>query len=148
MDMLGLLVITWGLLLIFKWKNVNFEIFSAGFTIFVIGLSKKVLLADPLSGIVNEGFELADQLSLASAWIVIIGYSLQLYFDFSGYSDMAIGLAGMLGYKFPVNFNSPYKSHNIVEFWKNIWACFIWHTKENGSYFLTFFENKFTFIEC
>jgi alginate O-acetyltransferase complex protein AlgI len=94
---------------------------AVGLTLFIIGLSKKVLLADPLAPLVNAGFAHPDALSLYLSWIVGLAYSLQLYFDFSGYSDMAIGLAYMFGFKFPTNFNSPYKSRSIIEFWQR------WH---------------------
>ncbi len=93
-----------------------------GFYRFVIGLAKKVLIADFLSITVNAIFALdPSQLSTGIAWIGAITYSLQIYFDFSGYSDMAIGLALMAGFKLPENFNSPYLSRSITEFWRR------WH---------------------
>jgi D-alanyl-lipoteichoic acid acyltransferase DltB (MBOAT superfamily) len=101
--------------------RISSENISAGVTIFVIGLLKKALIADTLAPLNNAGFGDADHLQLLSAWGAVLGYSLQLYFDFSGYSDMAIGLALMFNIKFPVNFNSPYKARSIIEFWQR------WH---------------------
>ncbi len=89
---------------------------------FIIGLSKKVLIANVLGGVVDEIFQLsAHEIPTSLAWLGIIAYSLQIYFDFSGYSDMAIGIAKMLGFRFPENFNFPYVSQNITEFWRR------WH---------------------
>ena len=94
----------------------------AGFIRFIIGLSKKVLIADVLGATVNDIYALSSAgLSTGLAWIGAIGYTFQIYFDFSGYSDMAIGLARMLGFKLPENFNSPYVSQSITEFWRR------WH---------------------
>lgn len=93
-----------------------------GFYRFVIGLSKKVLIADVLGLTVNEIFSLELQdLSSGLAWLGAIAYTFQIYFDFSGYSDMAIGLARMIGFKLPENFNCPYISQSITEFWRR------WH---------------------
>ena len=97
------------------------ESFAPGLAMFAIGLAKKVLIADPLGGVVADGYAHAQALSLIPAWIVIVGYSVELYFDFSGYSDMAVGLAGMFGMKFPLNFNSPYKARDVIEYWQR------WH---------------------
>jgi len=93
-----------------------------GFYRFVIGLAKKVLIADVLGVTVNEIFSLdAEGLSSGMAWIGAIAYTFQIYFDFSGYTDMAIGLARMMGFRLPENFNSPYVSQSITEFWRR------WH---------------------
>ncbi|HTH16789.1 MAG TPA: MBOAT family O-acyltransferase [Magnetospirillum sp.] len=95
-----------------------------GLTLFAIGLAKKVFLADELERYATPLFNLAAggrTLSGADAWIGALSYSFQLYFDFSGYSDMAIGLAAMFGIGLPVNFLSPYKSRSIIEFWRR------WH---------------------
>jgi len=93
-----------------------------GFYRFVIGLSKKVLIADVLETTANEIFAVdSKQLSTSLAWIGAVAYTFQIYFDFSGYSDMAIGLARMLGFRLPENFRSPYLSRNITEFWRR------WH---------------------
>ena len=94
----------------------------AGFYRFVIGLSKKVLIANTLALYADHVFA-TDYTGLATttAWIGILSYTFQIYFDFSGYSDMAIGLGKMMGFRFPENFNNPYTSHSITEFWKR------WH---------------------
>ena len=94
---------------------------AVGLTIFLIGLAKKVLFADPLAAGVAANFAQAGTAGLATAWFAAIGYSLQLYFDFSGYSDMAIGLARMFNLRFPANFNSPYKSTTVIDYWQR------WH---------------------
>ena len=94
----------------------------SGFFRFTVGLSKKVLIANSLGLVVDEIFGMpAGQISTTTAWLGIIAYSFQIYFDFSGYSDMAIGLAKMLGFRFPENFNFPYISRSITEFWRR------WH---------------------
>jgi alginate O-acetyltransferase complex protein AlgI len=93
---------------------------ALGFTVFVIGLFKKILLADTLAPLAMPAFNYAaDGMMVAPlvAWHSVIAFALQLYFDFSGYSDMAIGLALMFGLLLPFNFASPYKSRNIIEFW-------------------------------
>ncbi|RUR20217.1 MBOAT family protein [Legionella sp. km535] len=98
--------------------------FMIGLTIFSIGLFKKVCLADTLAPKVNYIFDLPGKgydLSFLDAWMGAIGYTLQLYFDFSGYSEMAIGLSFMIGIKLPINFFSPYKAVNIIDFWRR------WH---------------------
>ncbi len=97
---------------------------SIGMTIFFIGLFKKLVLADSIAVYVPSLFSAADQgmtVTTVDAWMGSLSYTLQLYFDFSGYSDMAIGLARMFGIKLPLNFDSPYKSVNISEFWRR------WH---------------------
>lgn len=101
--------------------RVNWEDIAVGLTIFAIGLAKKVLLADEISSYVAPTFDGTSNPHMFQAWGATLAYTLQLYFDFSGYSDMAIGLARMFGIKFPLNFDSPYKAQNIVEFWRR------WH---------------------
>ena len=91
---------------------------AVGLTIFAAGLAKKVLLADPLSSDVAAGFAAAHTAGLSTAWYAVIAYSLQLYFDFSGYSDMAIGLARLFNIRFPQNFNSPYKATTVIDYWQ------------------------------
>jgi len=92
--------------------------FSYGVTRFIVGLGKKVLIADTLGQVVDEVFAIPPQnMSWETAWLGIICFTLQIYFDFSGYSDMAIGLARMFGFKFPENFNYPYIASSIGEFW-------------------------------
>ena len=97
------------------------EAAGVGSYFLVCGLVKKLLLADQLSPHVDALFANAHQLGFVSAWSAAIGYSLQLYFDFSGYSDMAVGLAWLVGFRFPQNFNSPYKAVNVSDFWRR------WH---------------------
>jgi D-alanyl-lipoteichoic acid acyltransferase DltB (MBOAT superfamily) len=96
---------------------------SVGLSYFVIGLCKKVILADGISTFVTPVFgeSSGEQLSLAIAWGGALAYTLQLYFDFSGYTDMAVGISRMFGVRLPLNFNSPYKAVNIVDFWRR------WH---------------------
>ena len=94
---------------------------SVGLTIFVLGLAKKCLFADPLATVVTGGFADAPHLSALAAWNVALCASLQIYFDFSGYSDMAIGLARIFNVRFPLNFNSPYKAASTIEHWQR------WH---------------------
>jgi alginate O-acetyltransferase complex protein AlgI len=95
---------------------------AAGFPRFALGLCKKVVIADSLAPLVDACFATpADQMTTATAWLGAIGYTLQLFFDFSGYSDMAIGLGRMLGFRLPENFARPYSSASITEFWRR------WH---------------------
>ena len=94
---------------------------SLGLTWFLMGLAKKVLIADKLSPGANFAFSNAGSLSALSAWTGVIVYSMQLYFDFSGYSDMALGLARIFGIRFPINFDSPFKATSITEYWQR------WH---------------------
>ncbi|MCI9119581.1 MAG: MBOAT family protein [Flavonifractor sp.] len=98
------------------------EQFASGVQVFVVGLAKKVLLANNL-GMLWDTYKAlpASQLTTAGAWLGIIAFSLQLYFDFSGYSDMAVGLGRMLGFEFMRNFNYPYISRSVTEFWRR------WH---------------------
>jgi alginate O-acetyltransferase complex protein AlgI len=102
----------------------NYSNLSIGLTYFALGLFKKVVLADSIAVYAAPAFHAAavgDPLTLFEAWGGALAYTLQLYFDFSGYSDMAIGLGRMFGIHLPVNFNSPYKAVNIVDFWRR------WH---------------------
>jgi|SRR5271165_4108960 len=97
---------------------------AQGWAIFVAGLFKKVAIADNLAQFVNPLFahvDLGGSVTAEWAWLAILAYTLQIYFDFSGYSDMAIGLALMFGIRLPVNFRSPYKAISIIEFWRR------WH---------------------
>ena len=108
-------------------RNHSYEDFSSGITRFVIGLSKKVLIADTIGGFITA-FRASDDKSIAFYWLFAIAVSLQLYFDFSGYSDMAIGLGRMFGFKFLENFNYPFISKSVAEFWRR------WHMSL-GSWF-------------
>ncbi len=103
-------------------RPVRLEDVHAGVLRFCLGLAKKIVIADNVGVVADRMFGLpGDQLSMAAAWIGILAYSLQILFDFSGYSDMAIGMGRMLGFKFPENFNQPYRSRSITEFWRR------WH---------------------
>ncbi len=96
--------------------------FKMGIDRFIIGLAKKIIIADQLAIIADAAFDgNIGLLSTSSAWLGLLTYSLQIYFDFSGYSDMAIGLGLMLGFRFPENFNLPYLSQSVREFWRR------WH---------------------
>ena len=99
-----------------SWLNL-----AVGFSIFIIGLAKKVLIADNIAPYANDLFNQPNSPSFFIAWGGLFAYTFQLYFDFSGYSDMAIGLSRIFGVKLPLNFNSPYKSINIIDFWRR------WH---------------------
>lgn len=99
----------------------NSKCFSIGFTLFLLGLFKKVVLADTAGLYATPIFELAENgeiLPFYTAWGGALSYTFQLYFDFSGYSDMAIGLALLFSIKLPINFNSPYKAVSIIQFWR------------------------------
>jgi alginate O-acetyltransferase complex protein AlgI len=92
-----------------------------GLALFVIGLAKKILIADPLGAVV-DGLHLPGvALTTYSAWLGALCYSFQIYFDFSGYTDMAIGMARVMGFRFPRNFHRPYAAHSVTEFWQR------WH---------------------
>ena len=112
----------------------RFENLSKGLYQFAIGLAKKVLLADTLAKLVEIGFSDIAGLHMGSALLVMLCYSLQLYYDFSGYSDMAIGVASMLNIRLPINFRSPYKAKSVSDFWAR------WHIT------LTQFFTKYVYI--
>lgn len=98
--------------------------FALGLSLFTIGLAKKVLLADSFAGHATSVFGMASAgvpVPFFAAWMGALAYTFQLYFDFSGYSDMAVGLSKLFGINLPINFNSPYKSPNIIDFWRR------WH---------------------
>jgi len=99
-------------------RRVNLNV---GWSFFVIGLIKKLLIADTIAAVINPALQTYAQLSTAGAWLCMVGYSYQLYFDFSGYSDMAVGLGYLFGLRLPQNFNSPYKAVDIADFWRR------WH---------------------
>ena len=104
--------------------QINYEFLAKGIFIFSIGLFKKVFIADSFAKWANAGFSVVEKggyLNIAESWATSLSYTFQLYFDFSGYCDMAIGLGLMFGIVLPLNFNSPYKSLNIAEFWRR------WH---------------------
>lgn len=103
-------------------RRIDLDLIYDGIVRFITGLGKKVLLANGIGQLWETASACApDELSVLTAWLGIIGYTLQIYFDFSGYSDMAIGLGKMMGFHFPENFNYPYLSKSISEFWRR------WH---------------------
>ena len=102
-------------------KRFDEDGFCRGLFIFVLGMGKKVLIADTFGIAVDSGYAAVAELGSIDAVLVMLFYTLQLYFDFSGYCDMAIGIGKMLGITIPINFNSPYKACNIIDFWKR------WH---------------------
>ena len=104
-----------------KTYSIQFENLSKGLLIFAIGLFKKVAIADIFAKYANSGYSTVESLTFLDSWVTTLSYTLQLYFDFSGYSDMAIGLALLFNIKLPINFNSPYKALDIQDFWRR------WH---------------------
>ena len=99
----------------------NYRNIALGLFIFSIGLFKKVVIADTFAVWATQGFDIAVNLNLFEAWATSLSYTFQLYFDFSGYTDMAIGISLLFNIKLPINFNSPYKATNIQDFWRR------WH---------------------
>jgi alginate O-acetyltransferase complex protein AlgI len=105
-----------------RFSTFTYSYALRGFHRFVIGLCKKVMIANTLGAYADKVFDIpANSLSSPVAWVGSICYTMQIYFDFSGYSDMALGIGQMLGFKFPENFNNPYISQSITEFWRR------WH---------------------
>ena len=105
-----------------KWNLVkNYKNIATGLFIFSIGLFKKVVIADTFAQWATAGFDQTETLNLIEAWATSLSYTFQLYFDFSGYTDMAIGAALLFNIKLPINFNSPYKALDIQDFWRR------WH---------------------
>lgn len=102
-------------------RAIGAESLKTGIQIFVFGLFKKVVLADRLSVFVNQVYATPKAFGSLTVLLAVIAYSFQIYFDFSGYSDMAIGVAKILGFNLPRNFNLPYLAHNVTELWKR------WH---------------------
>jgi alginate O-acetyltransferase complex protein AlgI len=123
--------------------SMNAKNFFFGITIFVIGLAKKILLADPLgryADLMYNGVSFGNHPQIMESWLGSLAYSFQLYFDFSGYSDMAVGLSLFFGIWLPFNFNSPFKATSIIDFWQR------WHislTKYIGEYLYTPITLKF-----
>lgn len=115
-------------------KKLNSENLAKGFYIFTLGLAKKILIADMFGKLVSYGYDTVEYLNSVTAIIVILSYTLQIYFDFSGYCDMAVGLGKMMNIDLPQNFNSPYKALTITEFWDR------WHMT------LTRFFTKYVYI--
>ena len=102
-------------------KVINYRNIALGLFIFSIGLFKKVVIADTFAVWATNGFDVAEKLELIEAWAASLSYTFQLYFDFSGYTDMAIGIALLFNITLPINFNSPYKALSIQDFWRR------WH---------------------
>lgn len=115
-------------------KCIDEEQLARGLTLFILGMAKKVLIADTLGKAVDIGYSALSVMNGLDSALIMLWYALQLYFDFSGYCDMACGLAKMLGFELPINFDSPYKSVNIVTFWER------WHKT------LTRFFTKYVYI--
>nr|WP_236035814.1 MBOAT family O-acyltransferase [Helicobacter turcicus] len=110
--------------LLFKMPSVQWDKIAKGVFIFSIGLFKKVFIADSFAKWANNGFRIVEKgefLNFFESWVTSLSYTFQLYFDFSGYCDMAIGLGLLFGILLPINFSSPYKAHNITDFWRK------WH---------------------
>jgi alginate O-acetyltransferase complex protein AlgI len=103
-------------------RTTTFADFEAGVVRFAVGLSKKLLIANPVGAVADHLFALSPaDLPVWGVWLAVICYAIQIYFDFSGYSDMAIGMARMFGFRFPENFNYPYSAVSIADFWRR------WH---------------------
>jgi len=101
-------------------RDHSWEKFSSGVALFALGLSKKVLLANPVGTMADAAFS-ASSIGALDAWCGVAAYAFQIYFDFSGYSDMAVGLGRMIGFEFMKNFDAPYRADSITEFWRR------WH---------------------
>lgn len=104
-----------------KVNILNYHNIYQGLFLFTIGLFKKVIIADEFIYYVQLGFNNIDKLTFLDSWLAVIAFALQLYFDFSGYSDMAVGVALMFNINIPINFNSPWRAVNIIDFWQR------WH---------------------
>jgi alginate O-acetyltransferase complex protein AlgI len=102
-------------------RSHSIQNFASGVRRFVLGLSKKVLIANVVAQPADRAFGAASDIGWDLAWVGLVAYALQIYFDFSGYSDMAIGLGRMFGFEFPENFNAPYSAVSVTDFWRR------WH---------------------
>ena len=115
-------------------RKVNWENLSAGCYLFVLGLAKKIMIADVFGQVVEAGYSVIPDLNSPSAVFLIFSYTMQIYFDFSGYCDMAMGIGKMFNVELPVNFDSPYQAKGIADFWSR------WHVT------LTRFFTKYVYI--
>ena len=115
-------------------RNFNFKNFNLGLIIILIGLFKKIFLADNLAFIVEYGFTNSSSLSFYESWLTSLCFTFQIYFDFSGYIDIATGIALLFNIKLPQNFDSPYKSTSIINFWQR-WHITLSHFLTNYIYF-------------
>ncbi len=104
-----------------RWRRHSVFLASVGARIFIIGLAQKVLIADPIAPLVQVIFDDTFGPNMATSWLGLLGYSLQIYFDFAGYSNMAVGLGLIMGFSLPLNFRLPYTAQSISEFWRR------WH---------------------
>ena len=127
-------------------KEINYSNIYRGVFFIIIGLFKKTILSDKLFNISNYGFTNVENISFVDSWISTIAFSFQFYFDFSGYVDMAIGSALLFNIKLPINFNSPFKSVSIIDFWKR-WHITLSNFITNYMYFplVKNFGNKYFF---
>ncbi len=116
----GPIIRYWSIADQFRQRSLTYAKFARGAAFLCLGLSKKILLANPMAHIADTAFS-AGPLHPAAAWYGVVGYAFQIYFDFSGYSDMAVGMALMLGFLFTKNFDDPYRSESITDFWRR------WH---------------------
>jgi alginate O-acetyltransferase complex protein AlgI len=116
----GPIIRYWSIADQFRARTFTYTKFARGAAFFCIGLSKKIILANSMAHVADSAFN-ASALSTLAAWYGVIGYAFQIYFDFSGYSDMAVGMALMLGFLFTKNFNDPYRAVSITDFWRR------WH---------------------
>ena len=137
---------------IFTYKNLSYGIFLVS-----IGLFKKSVIADSFGIYADRGFAITDSLSFCEAWVASLSYTLQIYFDFSGYTDIALGSAYFFNIKLPINFDSPYKSLNMQEFWRRWhitlgqWLMKYLYIPLGGSHcstLRTYFNLFITFILC
>ena len=137
---------------IFSYKNISYGLFLVS-----IGLFKKIVLADSFAAFADRGFDMSESLSFTEAWITSLSYTLQIYFDFSGYTDIALGSAFFFGITLPLNFDSPYKSLNMQEFWRRWhvtlgrWLLKYLYIPLGGSHcgrFRTYFNLFTTFVLC
>jgi alginate O-acetyltransferase complex protein AlgI len=102
-------------------KGAGMALFGPGLVVFLVGLFKKICLADNIAPFANIAFSHATELTMLEAWAGAVAYALQLYFDFSGYSDMAVGLGLLFGLRLPINFDTPFRAVSMIDFWKR------WH---------------------
>ena len=109
-------------------RTHTIEKFARGVAFFCLGMAKKVILANGCGKIADVSFS-TNALNWFDSWYGAAAYAFQIYFDFSGYADMAVGLGLMFGFKLPANFNSPYKSVNIIQFWRR------WHMTLTGGHY-------------
>tara|TARA_B100000787_G_C16187101_1_gene295311 strand:- start:131 stop:1492 length:1362 start_codon:yes stop_codon:yes gene_type:complete len=125
-------------------RKINYSNIYKGLTFISIGLFKKIVIADNLFYLSDYGFSNLDNITIIDSWIASTAFSLQFYFDFSGYADIAIGSALLFNIRLPINFNSPFKSISVIDFWKR-WHITLSNFITNYMYFplIKYFENKY-----